>query len=49
MIKCFQINEKINLKYQNKRIKIILPLNNLEKHFIYYAVDILNVINNDIN
>ena len=49
LIKCFQINEKINLKYQNKRIKIILPLNNLEKHFIYYAVDILNVINNDIN
>ncbi|MBO4245687.1 MAG: transcription-repair coupling factor [Bacilli bacterium] len=49
MLKCFQINEKINLKYFNKRIKIILPINNLEKHFIYYAVDILNIVLQDIN
>lgn len=49
MIKCYQIHEKILLRYVNKRIKIILPTGNLDKHFIYYAVKILDEIINDLD
>ena len=44
----YKINPRYKLKYQNKRIYITLPTVNLEKHFIYYEVDLLNEIINMI-
>ncbi len=48
LIKCYQIYEKIQLKYQFKKIKITLPLANISKHFIFYVVDILKIIDEDM-
>ena len=47
-LQTYNIYPKFKLKYQMKRISITLPLNNLEKHYIYYLVDLLNIIDSQI-
>lgn len=42
----YNINPKFRLSYKMKKIYITLPLLNLEKHFIYYEVALLNEIIN---
>lgn len=42
----YNINPKFRLSYRMKRIYINLSLVNLEKHFVYYLVDLLNEIMN---
>ena len=44
----YNINPKFRLKYQNKRIYISLPTINIDKHFIYYEVRLLDEIINMI-
>lgn len=44
----YNINPKFKLSYKMKRIHIALSLLNLEKHFIYYLVSLLNEIINII-
>ena len=44
----YNINPKFRLSYRMKRIYINLSLVNLEKHFVYYLVDLLNEIVNMI-
>lgn len=45
----YNINPKFRLSYRMKRIYISLSLVNLEKHFVYYLVDLLNEIINMID
>lgn len=40
----YKINQKFSFKYINKKIQISLNIYNLEKHFIYYIVDLLKQI-----
>ena len=40
----YNIHPKFRLSYFNKKINIALPLLNLDKHFIYYIVDLLTKI-----
>ena len=42
----YNINPKFRLSYRMKKIMIALPLINLDKHFIYYSVKLLDEINN---
>lgn len=42
----YNINPKFRLSYRLKRIFISLPTINLEKHFVYYEVSLLNEIIN---
>lgn len=42
----YNINPKFRLSYKMKRIYINLSLVNLERHFVYYLVDLLNEIIN---
>lgn len=44
----YNINPKYRLKYVNRKIEIILPTVNIEKHFIYYEVNLLSEIINMI-
>lgn len=46
-LKLYSINPKFNVKYLNKRIIIKLPTINLEKHYLYYLVDLLEEIISD--
>lgn len=39
------ISRMFRFSYTNKRIKIILDIIKLEKHWIFYLIDLLNVIN----
>jgi hypothetical protein len=42
----YSINPRYKLSYKLKRINIMLPLINLDKHFIYYEVKLLNEVIN---
>ena len=44
-----KINSKFGFKYVRKRIIITLPIINLDKHFVYYLVPLLEVINEQVN
>ena len=44
MLKAYNLSTSFNLKYRNNRILITLYYNNLEKHFIYYLVELLDSI-----
>ena len=46
-LKLYSINPKFNIRYLNKRIIIKLPIINLEKHYLYYLVELLEEILND--
>ncbi|MDD2505381.1 MAG: hypothetical protein PHF21_03830, partial [Bacilli bacterium] len=43
-LEVYNITPKFRLKYYLKRIIISLPKKDLEKHYIYYLVDLLNMI-----
>ena len=45
-LEAYSITPKFQFKYFNKRIIINLPIKQVEKHFIYYIVELLNKINN---
>lgn len=47
-IKMYNITPKFKIKYIAKRITITLPINNLDKHYIYYLIPLLEEIINDI-
>ena len=46
-LKLYSINSKFTIRYINKRIIIKLPIINLEKHYLYYLVELLEEIIND--
>lgn len=48
-IKAYNICPKFRLKYINKKVVIELPLLNLEKHFLYYLIPLLEEIDIEIN
>ena len=43
-IKAYQISRNFKLGYKNRRLILTLNINNLDKHWIYYLIDILNSI-----
>ncbi len=43
-LEAYSITPKFQFKYFNKRIIINLPIKQVEKHFIYYVVELLNKI-----
>ena len=43
-LQLYNIYSKFKIKYQMKRIIITLPIRTLEKHYIYYLVDLLKAI-----
>ncbi len=45
----YNIHPKFSLRYMSKKIYVKLPLMNLEKHFIYYLVNLLEYIRSEIN
>ncbi len=47
-LESYNINPNFKFRYFNKRIIISLPLKDLEKHFLYYFVPLLNIIKNDL-
>jgi transcription-repair coupling factor (superfamily II helicase) len=47
-LESYNINPNFKFKYFNKKIIISLPLKDLEKHFLYYFVPLLNIIKNDL-
>ena len=47
-LKLYSINNKFSIRYFNKQIIIKLPIINLEKHYLYYLVELLQEIANDI-
>ena len=46
-LKLYSINPKFTIRYMSKRIIIKLPTINLEKHYLYYLVELLEEILND--
>ncbi len=47
-LEAYSIHPKFQLKYENKKISITLPLLHLEKHFIYYFVPLIQKIHDDL-
>lgn len=47
-LESYNINPNFKFKYFNKKIIISLPIKNLEKHFLYYYVPLLNIIKSDL-
>ena len=43
-LQLYNISPKFKLRYQLKRITFTLPVKNLEKHYLYYLVDLLLLI-----
>lgn len=43
-LQLYSINHKFKIKYQMKTIFISLPIKDLEKHYIYYLIDLLEAI-----
>ncbi len=48
-IKAYDICSKFSFKTVNNNVIIHLNINNLEKHFLYYLVPLLNLINDEVN
>lgn len=46
-LELYNISPKFKIKYLAKRIIITLPTKNLEKHYLYYLVELLQKINSD--
>ena len=46
--KCMDISRKIRFGMKNKELIITLDLINLDKHFVYYLIDILDVVDSAI-
>ena len=47
-LESYNICSKFRIRYRLKRISISLPITNLDKHYIYYLVDLLEKIVSDI-
>ena len=47
-LKLYSINPKFTIRYISKRIIIRLPIINIERHYLYYLVELLEEISNDI-
>ena len=47
-IEAMKINPKFKFKSLGKNLIIILEINKLEKHFIYYLIDLLNALENSL-
>ncbi len=47
-LQTYNINPKFRLKYQMKQIIVTLPIKDLEKHYIYYLIDLLNTVESQI-
>jgi transcription-repair coupling factor (superfamily II helicase) len=47
-LEAYNINSKFRFRSANNCVYITLPINNLEKHFVYYLVDLLNYIYQEI-
>lgn len=43
-VKAYKISKEFKLSYSFKRLRITLNLYNLDKHWIYYILDLLNII-----
>ena len=43
-VKTYKISKNFKFSYLNKRLVISLQLHNLEKHWIYYIIDLLNIM-----
>lgn len=48
-LEAYNINQNFKLKYENKKIYISLFLKNLEVHFVYYIVPLLDKVLQDIS
>ena len=44
MLEAFSLSKYFNIKYKNRKIVVTLLIKNLEKHFIYYLVKLLDSI-----
>lgn len=40
----YDISNNFKLNYSNKRLKVILKINNLEKHWIYYIIELISKV-----
>ncbi|MDD4187921.1 MAG: transcription-repair coupling factor [Bacilli bacterium] len=47
-LQTYNIHPKFKLKYLQNKISLSLPLKNLEKHYIYYLVELIEIINSHI-
>lgn len=43
-VEALKISSKFRFKMQGKQLMITFPIKNLEKHFVYYLIDLLQVI-----
>ncbi len=43
LLKIFNIDRSIKIRYHNKRLIVTLIVHKLKKHFIYYLIDIINI------
>jgi len=43
-VNAYKISKNFKLGYANKRIELTLSINNLDKHWIYYLVEIANIL-----
>ena len=44
MSSLLKINNNFNVSYLNKKIEISLKIKNLDKHFLYYLIKMLDII-----
>ncbi len=49
LMKALNINPKFNLRYQFKRVYISLNTVNLEKHFLYYLIELLEEVKSEVD
>ena len=45
----YNICPKVQFRSVAKNVYITIPLNSLSKHFVYYLVDILNLIKDEVS
>ena len=48
-IQAYNISRKFQFRSVLNRVYITLPVNNLDKHFVYYLVDLLNLIKDEVD
>jgi len=48
-LQVYKIHPKFKIKYVRRRISITLPTSKLPKHFIFYLVELLNIIDEQVN
>ena len=48
-IQAYNISRKFQFRSVLNKVYITLPVNNLDKHFVYYLVDLLNLIKDEVD